>query len=206
MDNLCFVNNFTDPNTGRVSGYILNAQAKSTLTFTAPSDGSYAILFDSRNSFWPRTVKYTRDLSHQEIVYYQAEAIYNYLTAQGISYVNTPVSFFVNSQSIKYPSEVLTTKAGNCIDLTCLFASMIEALDMRPIIIIIPGHAFVGICEWSDTNTFYALETTMVGSDSFSNAWNEGSRKITEEFDSSTGRLIDVKSHHDVGISPAPID
>lgn len=144
--------------------------------------------------------------SHQTIVYEQLKALYDYLAAQGITYVNSPVSFHDDYQSIRYPSEVLTTKAGNCIDLTCLFASMIEAINMQPDIIIVPGHAFVGVHAWADSEISYAIETTMIGTSPFADAWDEGRRKMLEDFDSDTDTIISVKKCRGVGILPAPVD
>ncbi len=142
-----------------------------------------------------------KGLSHLEIVSDQLEAIYNYLKNQGVSYINTPISFFHGAQSIKYPGEVLTTKSGNCIDLTCLFASMIEVLSMRPVIIIVPGHAFVGVYLWSDNDNICAVETTMIGTDNFTDACVEGG-KLAEESNPDTGKMIDITACRTAGILP----
>jgi hypothetical protein len=69
--------------------------------------------------------------------------IYKTIQAMSFTYVNTPVSFEEGYQRIKTPSEALQTRMGNCIDGTLVFASCISAIGYNPIIVIVPGHAFV---------------------------------------------------------------
>ena len=69
--------------------------------------------------------------------------IYKTIQAMNFTYVNTPVSFEEGYQRIKTPSEALQMRTGNCIDGTLVFASCISAIGYNPIIVIVPGHAFV---------------------------------------------------------------
>ena len=53
------------------------------------------------------------------------------------------------AQVIRSPSQIETHKTANCLDLACLFASLIEAIEQAPILIVIDGpdfaHALVGV-------------------------------------------------------------
>jgi hypothetical protein len=69
--------------------------------------------------------------------------IYKTIQAMDFVYVNTPVSFEAGYQRIKTPIEAFETKNGNCIEGALLFASCIAAIGYDPLIVIIPGHAFV---------------------------------------------------------------
>jgi len=69
--------------------------------------------------------------------------IYATIQAMGFNFVNTPVSFEEGYQRIKTPTETLQTKKGNCIDGTLVFASCIAAIGYDPILVLIPGRAFV---------------------------------------------------------------
>jgi hypothetical protein len=69
--------------------------------------------------------------------------IYKTIQAMGFTYVNTPISFEEGYQRIKTPAEAIRVKTGNCIDGTLVFASCISAIGYDPIIVIVPGHAFV---------------------------------------------------------------
>ena len=69
--------------------------------------------------------------------------IYKTIQAMGFTYVNTPTSFEDDFQRIKNPSEALKNRNGNCIDGTLVFASCISAIGYDPLIVLVPGHAFV---------------------------------------------------------------
>lgn len=51
------------------------------------------------------------------------------------------------TQRIQLPSDVLSRSAPTamCVETTAILASAIERLGMRPYIIIVPGHAFLGV-------------------------------------------------------------
>lgn len=80
----------------------------------------------------------------------QAEGIYNALLKRGLKYVMCPSECGRGTsddryQSVKLPREVLRTGCGICIDLTCLFASIIEAIGIFPILLFPKGHAMPGM-------------------------------------------------------------
>jgi hypothetical protein len=68
----------------------------------------------------------------------------------------------VNSliQHIRLPREVVTGNTGLCIELSCLYASVLSCAGLEPYIFFIPGHAFPGV---SVNNTFFAMEATGIG-------------------------------------------
>ena len=96
---------------------------------------------------------------------WRAEQDYN------LTYVNTWVSFAPGDvQRIRLPAEVLDQRSGNCIELAILYASAAEALDLEAALILIPGHAFVGIRTDQQNANYYFVETTMIGDATFSEA------------------------------------
>jgi len=96
---------------------------------------------------------------------WQAENDYN------LTYVSTWVSFAPgNVQRIRLPAEVLDQQSGNCIELALLYASAAEAMDLEAALILIPGHAFVGIRTDQENANYYFIETTMIGHADFSQA------------------------------------
>lgn len=77
----------------------------------------------------------------------QVQALYRTLKEDfHLSYKNMPPSFDTvgESQTILLPREVLSEKAGNCIELATLFCSCVERVGVDPVIFIIEGHAFPG--------------------------------------------------------------
>lgn len=96
----------------------------------------------------------------------QVKALYEYLNQETeISYVNQQFSFNfgVVGQRVLLPERVLKAKAGNCIDLTVLFASLLEGLGINPLIMLMPGHAFLGWGDSYDKERMDFLECTCLG-------------------------------------------
>lgn len=81
----------------------------------------------------------------REGIYAQTWALYNALKKWGIRYKSTSVSILQGFQRVRLPKEVLEEKGGNCIDLTVTFAAALEAMELTPVIILIPGHTFPGV-------------------------------------------------------------
>jgi hypothetical protein len=97
-----------------------------------------------------------------------------------LTYVGTTDSFASgSSQRIRLPGEVLDQASGNCIELTLLYASTAEALGLESAIIMIPGHAYVAIRLDSKNDSYYFVETTMIGGATFQDAAHEGNTEWT---------------------------
>jgi len=57
-------------------------------------------------------------------------------------------------QDIQLPSEVLQEHSGMCVELTALLASAVESIGLHAEIVIVPGHAFLGVAVKSDDSRF----------------------------------------------------
>ena len=88
----------------------------------------------------------------KNIVRQQLAAVYSAIYEQNIAYVEIPASFEVIGQRVRTPEEVLTHRIGNCIEMSVLYASLVEACGLHPLIIGVEGHAFVGV--WLNEQTF----------------------------------------------------
>lgn len=64
------------------------------------------------------------------------------------------------TQSIRLPREVITGNTGLCIELSLLYASIINSAGLEPIIFLIPGHAYPG---FRLNGQYVALEATGIG-------------------------------------------
>lgn len=140
----------------------------------------------------------------------EVEALYDVIS-RDIRYVNRPITFgpsdSIETQRISTPRETLTQKAGNCLDLSLLFASCLESCGIEPLIALIPGHAFVG---WKGRYLEYFIEATYMGNKDFSEALEEGDRKYKKYFPKGGHRevtkgdslVIDLKEVRDKGIFP----
>ncbi len=140
----------------------------------------------------------------------QLAAIYRVLNDDyRIRYVNTPVSLASTEktfvQRVRLPAETIAQQAGNCIETATLYAAAIEAMDMNPLIVLVPGHAFVA-CETSDgSHQYIFVETTVLGQGlTFEDALEAGQANWVK-FQYQT-MLIDVRHWRTKGIMPMPED
>ena len=73
----------------------------------------------------------------------QAAAIFGSIQKMNIAYSECPASFGIG-QRIRLCETIAQYKLGNCVDLTLLYASCLEAVGIHPLIILKEGHAFIG--------------------------------------------------------------
>ncbi|GEM_PF-160581 len=71
-------------------------------------------------------------------------AVYEAMQDRGIAYIAPPASYERDGQKVRTADQVLDGKAGTCLDLTLVAASAIEQSGLRPILLLVHGHAFVG--------------------------------------------------------------
>ncbi len=146
----------------------------------------------------------------------QVQAMFDALKARGVSYVMDPsvtsTAHFV--QRTRLPGEVLASTNAQCLEGTLLFATLMEAVGIRPIIVLVPGHAFVG---WHTVAADGAkgeprfVETTMVGGPAtFAQAMDVANRRVVQElnagaFTSGASTLIDVEQIRGAGFASQPM-
>ncbi len=127
-----------------------------------------------------------------------------------MTYISTPVSFAPgDTQAIRLPSEALSSSSGNCIELALLYASAVEAMGMQPVIVIVPGHAYLGVRVDDTSNSYYFVETTMIGQSTFDQAVTEGGNEWDEarphENDNEEGYgWVEISQARADGILPIP--
>jgi hypothetical protein len=125
-------------------------------------------------------------------------------------YVNTPVSFAPGAvQRIRFPAEVLEQNGGNCIELALLYASAAEALNLESAIILIPGHAYVGVRTDEVNANYYFIETTLIGRSSFAEAVERGSQEFEDalphiDAEEESFGWVEILDAREAGIYPLP--
>ncbi len=153
------------------------------------------------------------------IVREQAQAIFETLKYDvDLVYIDSSLSFSANPeqtmQRVRFPTEILESGgSANCLDSTVLFASLLETASIEPLIVLIPGHAFVGWRVDSGVNQYEFLETTLISNANFADAQQSAQTSFEnaqatgnferEIFDSAGfARLIDVVASHNEDIYP----
>lgn len=64
-----------------------------------------------------------------------------------LGYINPPPTFTDFSQRLRRPSRIRQERAGTCIDLSLLLAAALEYIDIHPLLILAPGHAYLAYCR-----------------------------------------------------------
>ncbi len=113
----------------------------------------------------------TRFLGYQagkgEAVDKQVYALWNVLQKRRFRYSsvsNTSLSSnVVFSQRVRTLDDALESSQINCVDGTVLFASLLRAINIEPILVRTPGHMFVGYYTDAAHREKNFLETTMIG-------------------------------------------
>ena len=81
-----------------------------------------------------------------------AEAIWIALAGRKITYVLPPASFERSGQKVRSPSDIIDRRVGTCLDLSLLYVACAEQAGLNPILVLVAGHAFVGV--WLKDETF----------------------------------------------------
>ena len=149
----------------------------------------------------------------RQIVMEQIEDIYYGLRQLEMSYISNPVDYS-GDQKVKTPAEVIKYQSANCIEGVILVASIIESLGMQPLVVLVPGHSFVGWKVWGDSNSADFLETTMiwnVNDPDFKMAFSAGKRQYSSAiddglFESGAALVLDVVQLRSIGVLPISDD
>ena len=115
--------------------------------------------------------------------YLQAKAIYDALYRMGVSYVKSSLTFGNNtdvSERVRLPRETLSRTSANCIDGAVVYAAAFENLGMDPVIVLVPGHAYVGVRESQRSQNYLYIETSLTGRASFESSVLSASRGMSK--------------------------
>ena len=102
-----------------------------------------------------------------EVVDKQVYALWNVLQKRNFRYSSVSNSSLssnvVFSQRVRTFDDALESSQINCVDGSVLFASLLRAINIEPILVRTPGHMFVGYYTDAGRKNMNFLETTMIG-------------------------------------------
>lgn len=150
-----------------------------------------------------------------------AGGIFDALVGVEINYSNPPASS-ETLQRIRTPSQIVESKFGTCMDTACLFSACLEQAGLNPVLVVIEGHAFVGIHledgslrnavtrdaslvnSLVDAGQLLLIETTAITqghSREFEAAIKEGKQRLIH---SPLSGIVDVRAARREGLGPIP--
>ena len=161
--------------------------------FVSPRDYS-ARLFARNAAAAVNNNEINRGRVPENVLY--AAALFEALRLYRITYVVDPSSSYIALSSdesaidsLNYPYQTLFYRGGDCDDLSILFCSMLEALDIESAFITIPGHIYIafeaGDGAWLNGNAriielngkrWVPVEITIPG-EGFARAWQIGAQQ-----------------------------
>jgi hypothetical protein len=136
----------------------------------------------------------------------QAEAVFQALRQSRLSYVSSIYTFGNypgETQRIRLPRETLVLNNANCIDVSVLFASAMENLGMRPVIVIVPGHAFTGVRLGPASDDILYVDLTVLPTGTFNAAVKRAQGWLTKTPKDEI-LTVDVGAARSLGVYPMP--
>jgi hypothetical protein len=197
-----------------IKGFTQQENYALVVAMITPTDPSVNTLIRTAANYDPRKIMtsgYDSEQDSKGTVWQRLSDIWQAETNDyTLTYISTPITFASGqSQRIRLPGEVLVQSAGNCIELTLLYAAAAEYLGMQAALVIIPGHAYVAISLDDSGKAYYFIETTMIGAATFDQAttkalaeWKEAQPHVAAA--DADYAWVDVPTARKDGIVPIP--
>jgi hypothetical protein len=137
----------------------------------------------------------------------QAAAVFRAMRRSGISYVSSIYTFGNypgETQRIRLPRETLELSNANCIDVSVAFASALENLGMKPVVVIVPGHAFTGVRLGPNSQDILYLDLTVLPKGTFTSA-EARAQAWLKKTPQSEVLTVDIGAARSLGIYPMPV-
>ena len=82
----------------------------------------------------------------------QIKGVFDAVKTLGLHYVSDTSTLSDEGcyQRVRTPEKVLVDRSGNCIELSILFASILESMGLEPVVVFPVGHAIVGVVLSTD--------------------------------------------------------
>ena len=82
----------------------------------------------------------------------QMAAIFEAIREKKITYCVAPAAFEEKGQRIRTVDEIISLGIGNCLDMSMMYVSCLEAVGLNPLVVLTERHAFAGC--WLEKETF----------------------------------------------------
>jgi hypothetical protein len=148
-----------------------------------------------------------KDESEQEHeTYIESKAIFTALKRMGLSYVKSSVTLGDHSnvsERVRMPRLSLAQSSANCIDAAVMYASLFENLGMEPSVVIVPGHAYVGVRVALESSHFLFIDAALTGRSTFEAAVLSGKTGLAR-YDAASITQVNIDQARSAGIYPMP--
>ena len=138
--------------------------------------------------------------------YREARAIFLALKRLGLSYVKSSTTFGDHknvSERVRMPHVSLAQSSANCIDAAVTYASLFENLGMDPMVVSVPGHAYVGVRVAQGSKKFLFVDVALTGRANFESAVASAEKGLAKYGPAVPTRVV-IQEARDAGIYPMP--
>jgi hypothetical protein len=142
----------------------------------------------------------------QRETYIEAKAIFTALKKMGLSYVKSSSTLGGHtsvSERVRMPRVSLEQNSANCIDAAVTYASLFENLGMEPTVVIVPGHAYVGVRVAEGASEFLYIDAALTGRTTFETAVSSGKTGLARR-DHDDITQVNIHQARSAGIFPMP--
>lgn len=109
----------------------------------------------------------------EENTHRQVAAIWRVLHDRGFQYSSITAtaasSSKMASQAVRTFDNALKTQQANCVDGTVVFASILRKIGISPLMVLVPGHCFLGYYTDKTKKNVAFLETTLLSNSDYLN-------------------------------------
>lgn len=136
----------------------------------------------------------------------EAKAIFTALQRMGLSYVKSSATLGDHqgvSERVRMPRVSLTENSANCIDAVVMYASLFENLGMDADIVLVPGHAYVGVRVAEGSPNFLYIDVALTGRSTFEAAVASAEKGMASHPPSTVTQVM-VGKARSAGIYPMP--
>lgn len=142
----------------------------------------------------------------EQMTYTESRAIYRALQESGVSYVKSSMTLGGHqdsSERVRMPDVSLRDSSANCIDGVVMYASLFENLGMEPVVLLVPGHAYVGVRVSPRNSKYLYIETAITGRASFEESIAAAARGVASYKPADMLR-VSVAEARSMGVFPMP--
>ncbi len=146
------------------------------------------------------------EVEQEHETYIESRAIFTALKKMGLSYVKSSSTLgdHINvSERVRMPRLSLAQNSANCIDAAVMYASLFENLGMEPSVVIVPGHAYVGVRVAQGSSRFLYIDAALTGRTTFEAAVLSGKTGLARR-DAASITQINIDQARSAGIYPMP--
>jgi hypothetical protein len=146
------------------------------------------------------------EVEQEHETYIESRAIFTALKKMGLSYVKSSSTLgdHINvSERVRMPRLSLAQNSANCIDAAVMYASLFENLGMEPSVVIVPGHAYVGVRVAQGSSRLLYIDAALTGRTTFEAAVLSGKTGLARR-DAASITQINIDQARSAGIYPMP--